>query len=731
MTLRRINWLVPWLARRLTTQAATSHAFHKSRSRTFKPSREQLAIVEASCTQNVVVSARPGSGKTATAEAIVAANTNRRTAVLTYSKRLQLETARRLEDYSACDVYTFHGVAGRLYDTVAYNDTKLRSLRKEGYMPVWTGQPYEIVILDELQDCTDNIFWLICTFISSITHAAGGRAPNIVALGDERQAIYNFRGADSRYLSLIPSTMAGMSPYPWTYLSLSNSFRLSEQTSRFVNDVFLGGDEYITGTHQGPKPLYLHANLFNVKTLARQLVPLILEYGPEQTAILAPFVRSNGALSRLTNHLSKKYGIRVAVSVSEDVPLDDLVIGGKLCVSTYHQFKGNERDLVIVYGVDAGYFEFLGRDLPDDRCPNETFVALTRAKKKLVVLHNEDNEPMPFISLEDLPKRAKYRNLSLQSMKAPYPVGRPLQLDLLLPVGCRVSDMARHVPEEDIEDIIRAEIQKTEVAPPLPPSQCIDAPDITLTDPARMHYEAVSDINGLAVVAAFEHSQTGNLSTFKCSATKALSVPSDEIEQAVWYCREACYYEAQVSGYESRSIQMQGHAFDWLGPHLRAAKERLAKQLEGAKKLEFEERVREKKFRVKENSRDRHQEIRLEGRADIVHHHDGGDDSKGDVTIWEVKFVSKLTLQHAVQACTYAYLWATKHGSTTLPRTVVFNVRDGEKWEITAPGGVAGLRRVIEQVLRAKYTQKGVEPTDVFLEKCARAREEVERIWTE
>ena len=42
--------------------------FEGGRRRVFKPSPEQQAIVDAARTQNVVVSARPGSGKTATAE---------------------------------------------------------------------------------------------------------------------------------------------------------------------------------------------------------------------------------------------------------------------------------------------------------------------------------------------------------------------------------------------------------------------------------------------------------------------------------------------------------------------------------------------------------------------------------------------------------------------------------------------------------------------------------------
>ena len=709
-----------------------------------------MAIVEAARTQNVVVSARPGSGKTATAEAIVAANAGLRVLLITYSKRLQLETARRLEDYPHCDVYTFHGLSGRLFNTVTFDDAKLRALRREASMPLWRGDPYDIIILDELQDCTDDLFWLVNVFISAVTHAANGVAPKIVALGDERQAIYGFRGADSRYLSLVPSTMAGITPYPWTHMTLSKSFRLSRETANFVNGVFLKGEKYIVGTHDGPKPWFVQANLFDVNTLARSLARLIYRYKPENTAILAPFVRANPVLSRLTNHLSQYYGIKIAVSTSDDTPLDELVIGGKLCVSTYHQFKGNERDLVIVYGVDAAYFDFLGRDLPDDTCPNEIFVALTRATRQLVVLHNQEQEPMPFISRSQLRKRAHLETLTRKHMMPPSPVGRPLQLDLLLPARCFVSDIARHVADEDLEAIVEANITIARTAAPLHPSEHIEAPDITLTDPVRGHYEAVSDINGLAVVAAFEHAQTGRLTTLGCdNGAAARSVPVTDPERAAaWFCREACRYQAQASGYESRSIQMRGHAFDWLGSHLAAARDRLAAQFAtaagvpaGSRDLQFEVRMRDDEFPVLENAGVEYQTTRLSGRADIVQRRprnaggaeDGGGDNAADddddVTIWEIKFVSKLSLQHAIQAGTYAYLWAATHGTDKPPRTVLFNVRDGERWEISAPDGVRGLGTMVEQVLRAKYTQKGKETTEEFLQKCARAREEVERLW--
>lgn len=699
-------------------------------------------------TQNVVVSARPGAGKTATAEAISVANSDQRLVILTFSKQLQSETARRLRLHENCDVSTLHGMAGKLFSAVVYDDKELRRFRREGKIPVWTDRPYDIIILDELQDCSELLFWFICAFISTMTRAAGGRAPRIVALGDERQAIHSFRGGDARFLSLSPYIMGEISPYSWTEQPLSTSFRLSHETARFVNGVFLGGEPYLAGSHNGPMPIYMHVNSFQERTIARELAPLIRRYGPERTAVLAPSVARSDVVSRFTNLLSSVYKFGVADPTSEEGPLDDLVLEGKISVSTYHQFKGKERDLVIVYGVDASYFKYYGRDLPVDICPNEIFVALTRAKKQLVVLHDQSQEPLPFLSLAQLYETGRYINLVARDMKE-----APLQ-KVFSPKTVRVSEIARHVPDQTLEAIVETHLQITRVNISSPPPEHIVAPDKVLTDstPGRERYEAVSDLNGLAVVAACEYTLSGTLSTLGYTAdnTPHCDVASDKQQFAAWLCRKACVYAGKQSGYESRILQMEHHPFDWFGEGLDTARMRLEEQLAGAGlRLRFEAKLMERGFTMTGgDSEVEKPETDILEHADIIQY--GGDPTSGEtgaastakatassskehqeeVTIWEIKFVSKLTLEHAVQASIYGYLWSVEHKHPTLPHIVLFNTRDGNKWEINAYEGVVGVRKLIEEVLRVKYTSRVTETTDAFLIKCSKVREEVRKSGT-
>lgn len=683
----------------------------------FTPSEDQQKIAKLCRTQNVVVSARPGSGKTSTAEAIIAAHPDLTVLVLTYSKRLHLETLRRIRPYPNCEVYTFHSMAGRLFGTEVSNDAILSKLIREALdqneLPQWSFEPFDIIVLDEFQDCTESLFWLTNCFIRANQQKAGGKPARLVVLGDERQAIYGFRGADDRYLTFAPELFGAVNPYTFSKASLRQSFRLSEQTVRFINDVFLGGEACIMSNKTGPKPMVLKCAPFDSYALAKKLWPLIKQYGAENTAVLSPSVRQRGLkrgpLQKVVNMLSKKYGVPIHVPPGEEAPLNDKVIDGKLCVSTVHQFKGNERDLVIVFGIDASYFQMLGRHLPDDRCPNETFVALTRAKEQLVLIHHEDQKLMPFASVKALYETADVIDMTnaQRGIEAPGDPGRPTKHGLALPKSVAVRDMVRHIKDECLEKIVRKYLHIRKL-PPLPEDEHIKLRDIVSSDEKLGFYEEVSDLNGLAVVAAFEHDVSGTLDTLDLDPDGIEGMPEIFSQQGVsWLCREACKYEALVSGYDPRKIQMKYHDFDWIKPEdLALTRDRLLGQLrDSIGSLEFEAEAHEQ-FNVE--IEDSTEGCCLWGRADIVAV--SSPDQNGGDTVWEIKFVSQLSDQHVIQACVYAYL-------KKLPCAILYNVRTGEKWEITPRDGLKGLRQLTEDILRLKHTTERKMGDEEFTKK--------------
>ncbi|RKL01898.1 hypothetical protein BFJ68_g12133 [Fusarium oxysporum] len=587
-------------------------------------------------------STRPGSGKTATIEAIAAAHPDKIIGSILFSKRLQSETSHRLNKYHNSDVYTFHGMAGVLLGQVVPSDGALikllENIDKCSKLPRWTSTPFDIIVLDEFQDCNPETFWLVECFVRANNLGKGGQPTRIVVLGDERQSIYRFRGADPRYLTLAPEVLGPISPYPFAEVQLGNSFRLSSSTVQFINRVFLGGEQYISSPKRGPKPIVLRCNIWDSLALARAISPLVKRYKPENCVIIAPSVRTRGPLQELTNALTQVYDLPIHVPPDEETPLNDKVINGKLCISTIHQFKGRERKLVILLGIDASYFEFFGRDLPDDSCPNEAFVALTRSLQQLVLVHNDESKMMPCVSLDSLG-----------------------------------------------------------------------------------FYESVSDINGLVIAAALELATAGTLRSLgrpsKGEVDETLSKCPEKL--VAWLCRKACEYEASLSGYLPRVVQMKDHKYDWIKPEDPSlARRRIDSELVGsARKLDFEVEMQQQ-FYIDG------QETQLCGRADIVNNSaTESNDDMDNRTIWEIKFVLSLSNEHVIHACVYAYFSGSESGK--LPRIILYNVRDGDKREIIPRHGIEELRQLITSVLRLRYTSKEEMTYEEFIKRCGKTTRKV------
>ena len=83
------------------------------------------------------------------------------------------------------------------------------------------------------------------------------------------------------------------------------------------------------------------------------------------------------------------------------VPMNDVntihsdVIKNKVIFSSFHQSKGRERKVVIIYGFDRTYFDYYNRGADMTICPSTLYVAATRATEKLIVVEAAD--PLPFL----------------------------------------------------------------------------------------------------------------------------------------------------------------------------------------------------------------------------------------------------------------------------------------------------------------------------------------------
>jgi superfamily I DNA/RNA helicase len=201
-----------------------------------QPSDEQIAVVEALVEgKNVKVDAVAGSGKTTAVLLSASKLASKRFLLLTYNARLKFESRSKAKAMSLnnIEVHTFHSM-GHMYYAKCANDDDMRRLLRVNihYSRLFR---YDIIIIDEAQDMTP----LHCKFVHKLFADNREENSQLMVIGDNRQCIYEYLGADERHLVL---ANAGVfySGREWKSLSLKTSYRNTGNIVSFVNDACLG-----------------------------------------------------------------------------------------------------------------------------------------------------------------------------------------------------------------------------------------------------------------------------------------------------------------------------------------------------------------------------------------------------------------------------------------------------------------------------------------------------------
>lgn len=113
-------------------------------------------------------------------------------------------------------------------------------------------EPFSHVFVDEAQDLTSTLLSFLLQLLA--VHQPR-RWPLLAVLGDEKQAIYGFKGADAAFMNRAEVLMP--SPLPWQRLRLGASNRITTPMAAFLNvgcgmRALNGGAECITALKGGP-----------------------------------------------------------------------------------------------------------------------------------------------------------------------------------------------------------------------------------------------------------------------------------------------------------------------------------------------------------------------------------------------------------------------------------------------------------------------------------------------
>jgi len=368
----------------------------------FKLSDEQEKVIELLDTHNVLVDSVAGSGKTTTILHVALKYPESPILLITYNKKLKFETRQRVEEMGIknVEVHSYHSFCVKYYLRTCFTDSGIIKITTTGVKKLKKFN-YKYIILDESQDMTPLYYSLIC----KIYDDNSCDDVKMCILGDKKQSIYAFNKADERFI-VFAKLIFNFNKVEWESVKLSTSFRITKPMAQFVNEVMLN-ENNLNSIKDGGKVRYLICNSFCTKYGGKVYdevkMYITKGYKHEDIFILAPSVRgAKSPVRTLANFLSTK-GIPVHVPNNDEEKLDEDILKNKIAFSTFHQVKGLERKIVIVFGFDETYFQYYKKDADPDLCPNELYVATTRAKEHLTLIHNKNNGFMPFLNLEKLP----------------------------------------------------------------------------------------------------------------------------------------------------------------------------------------------------------------------------------------------------------------------------------------------------------------------------------------
>ena len=360
---------------------------------------------------NCFVDAVPGSGKSTLSYIIANKFSNKNILSLTYSKNLKLEAQGKIKKYkiSNLEIHSYHSFAIKYYNDHFDDSVIERIILNKNKL--YKKDKIDLLILDEIQDMTPNIYNLIIKFLNDSNYSM-----QLLVMGDRDQAIFSFVDADSRFLTCADKIF----PNKFNKAFLSRSYRLTNQVSQFVNKCMLGESKIITDK-PGKKVKYIITNPYFSdfkKYIYRIIRKKINEgYNYDDIFILAQSVKGDKTpIKKLNQFLStQKLNdkiIPIYINTTDEESLTNKMLKNKIVMTTYHQSKGRERKLVILLGFDESYYKYTGIqfDEEDSTCETPLYVAPTRPIEELIVVHGfqqgtkNENRKLPFLkmSIEEL-----------------------------------------------------------------------------------------------------------------------------------------------------------------------------------------------------------------------------------------------------------------------------------------------------------------------------------------
>lgn len=696
------------------------------------PSNEQLNIINKINTNNVMVQAVAGSGKTTSILHIGNEYQDLSILVLTYNAKLKIETREKAKALGLdnIEIHSYHAFCVKYYDRKCFTDNKIITvLTKPEREKNNTTFEYDLIIIDEIQDMTPLYYKLVLDVLKRHTIK-----PKLCVLGDKYQNIFKFNKADSRFLTK-SNIILDYNEYEWVQCTLTTSYRLTNQMSNFINDCVLN-EKKIKTCKNGPDVEYHICDLFRARTqIYPTLKKIINEHSYGDIFILAPSVKSPNAPPRLLANILTDDKIPIYVPNSDEEAIDEDIVKGKIVFSTFHQSKGLERPIVFVYNFSAGYYTYFNKQANVERCCNELYVAITRASKKLILLHNFTEEYFNFINRNLLHQRCNVIEHMKPRMK------KINESDTINPYA--VTELLNHLPSTVIEHA-KSYLTITKVHK--------KSGMIKINSKTRQgkYYENVSEITGTAIPSYFEYTNKNNMQIYTQLITDNVINNTDkryfEVDDLSNFGKDkklidmydisnldiekllilSNMYCSHMSGYKYKLFQIK--IYDWL------SKNNLSKCLDRLKNHVDPNSSHETMFEYTNDVLQEKKKI-LVGAVDCI--------DKKNKNVWEFKCVNKLSDIHFLQIAIYSFMmqWTyTQQLNMELDRGIdnidtlmnkydleleykLFNILDNEIYKVEC--NYDKLQEMLNYLIDNKFNAEYEMPDIEFTKQVNKIRKEI------
>ncbi len=380
----------------------------------------QKCMVEGySCISDSV----PGSGKTTTGIEIAKKLPSKKILSITFSSPLKAEGRARVRNMKNIEIQSYNSWILKYYGKGGNSKEEIYDILRDNIPIVDTYSDsemrFDILILDETQDMNILFYQMVIKFVKDCRIN-----PQYLVIGDQEQGVFEFLGADRRFLTFADQLFTST----FKRCPLTRSFRLTDNMSLFMNEAILGDPRIITDNSSEDKVEYLITDTFNTplyEYIYNTICSLMDQgYKLDDFFILFAGMNSNTPAVNLDRYLSRRK-LAIGFFDSESDGIGENEMKHKIVMTTFHKSKGRERPFVFVFNMDSTYFQYYKRHSDPSVCPPELYVALTRATKKLWVIQGyakgKSIRQLSFfkLSLEEL-KRAPYCKLKACIHKSEY-----------------------------------------------------------------------------------------------------------------------------------------------------------------------------------------------------------------------------------------------------------------------------------------------------------------------